>query len=156
MLIFPTQSHFFNRCTFWCCANKTGITCTTTALATLDLLRRRNLLRIGLLSQGDAAETVRLTENFAREGIGIAAGQCLDISDNFEAANVSPQQIAERCRAIMDGHDGGLDAILIWSTNLNGHGVADRLSETLGLPVLDSCSIGTRHALEAMAAPPPA
>lgn len=134
---------------------ETGIACTTTALATIDLLRRRGLLRIGLLSQGDAAEAARLTANFAREGIEIVAGQSLDISDNFEAANVSMAQISERCRVILDGCEGALDAILIWSTNLNGHGVADGLSETLGLPVLDSCSIGTRHALDAMAAPPP-
>ena len=28
MFVFPTQSHFFNRSTFWCSANKTSITCT--------------------------------------------------------------------------------------------------------------------------------
>jgi len=124
---------------------ETGIPCITTALATVDLLRGRSLRRIGLLSQGDAAEAAHLKQVFAREGIEIVGGQCLDISDNFQAADVSAEDIAARCSAIAG--QSGLDGVLIWSTNLNGHGVAEGLSDALGLPVLDSTTIGTRHAL---------
>lgn len=124
---------------------QTGIPCITTALATVELLRGRSLHRIGLLSQGDQAEASHLKQVFAREGIEIAGGQCLDITDNFQAADVSAEDIAARCGAIAG--QSGLDAVLIWSTNLNGHGIADQLTESLGIPVLDSTTLGTRHAL---------
>lgn len=124
---------------------ETGIPCMTTALATVDMLRGRGLRRIGLLSQGDAAEAARLTETFAREGIVIAGGQYLDITDNFQAADVSAVEIAARSTAIAG--QPGLDAVLVWSTNLNGHDIAGQLSRDLGVPVLDSTTIGAAAAL---------
>lgn len=125
--------------------DETGIPSTTTALATVDLLRRRNLRRIGLVAQGDDREGMRLSETFAREGIDIVAGHNLGITDNFEAAAVSPEEIERHATRLAAGAD--LDALLIWSTNLAGHGLSARLGVRLGIPVLDSAALGVLNSL---------
>ncbi|MGA0561487.1 maleate cis-trans isomerase family protein [Ancylobacter sp. VNQ12] len=122
-----------------------GIPCTTTALATVDLLRRRSLRRIGLVAQGDDEDGRRLKQTFAQEGIEIVVGHNFGIEDNFEAASVGPQEIETQVGRLAATAE--LDAVLIWSTNLAGHGLTSGLGERLGIPVLDSAALGILHAL---------
>lgn len=124
---------------------ETGIPCATTALATVDLLRRRNLRRIGLVAQGDDQDGVRLKQTFAQEGIDIVVGHNFGITDNFEAASVTPEEIEAQVIRLPTVAD--LDAVLIWSTNLAGHELSARLGERLGIPVLDSAALGILAAL---------
>lgn len=124
---------------------ETGIPCATTALATVDLLRRRNLRRIGLVAQGDDPDGARLKQTFAQEGIEIVAGHNFGITDNFEAASVTPEQIEAQVIRLSTVAD--LDAVLIWSTNLAGHGLSARLGKHLGMPVLDSAALGILAAM---------
>lgn len=122
-----------------------GIPCTTTALATVDLLRRRSLRRIGLVAQGDDEDGRRLKQTFAQEGIEIVVGHNFGVEDNFEAARVGPQEIETQVVRLAAAAE--LDAVLIWSTNLAGHGLTSGLGERLGIPVLDSAALGILHAL---------
>ena len=129
---------------------ETGIPCTTTALATVDLLRRRNLRRIGLVAQGDDQDGVRLKQTFAQEGIDIVAGHNFGITDNFEAANVTPEEIENQVIRVAAAAE--LDAALIWSTNLAGHELSARLGARLGIPVLDSAALGILTSIPYMTA----
>nr|WP_281063235.1 hypothetical protein [Ancylobacter gelatini] len=132
--------------------DETGIACATTALATVDFLRSRNLRRIGLLAQGDEDDGMRLRHSFAREGIEIVVAHNLGITDNFEAARVTPEQIEDHALRLAAETD--LDAVLIWSTNLAGHGATARLRHRLAIPVLDSAALGILNTLPSVAAPP--
>lgn len=123
----------------------TGIKATTTALATVELLRARRLTRIALLAQGGEAEATRLAATFGREGIEIVTGLNLGITDNYAAAELSTATMQEKVAAL--AATPGIDAVLIWSTNLPGHGVAQSASTGPGVPVLDSATIGTIQAL---------
>nr|WP_246549023.1 hypothetical protein [Ancylobacter oerskovii] len=127
---------------------ETGIPCTTTALATVDHLRRRNLRRIGLLAQGADREGARLKQTFGAEGIDIVAGHCLGIGDNFEAAGITPEEIHAHARRLASVAD--LDAVLIWSTNLAGHALTRLALNETRIPVLDSTTIGFEGALDYM------
>ncbi|QIB35977.1 hypothetical protein [Ancylobacter pratisalsi] len=129
---------------------ETGIACTTTALATVDHLRQSNLRRIGLVAQGGEADGRRLRQTFASEGIEIVAGHNFDISDNFEAANVQPDEI--EAHALRLASTATLDAVLVWSTNLAGHRLAGCPRRDLHIPVLDSAALGIMKALGSLPA----
>lgn len=125
---------------------ETGIPSTTTALATVDYLRRRNLRRIGLVVQGADWEGLRLKQTFGAEGIDIVAGHCLGIGDNFEAAGVTPEEMNGHVMRLASMAD--LDAVLIWSTNLAGHALTRLVREETRLPILDSTTLGFAGALD--------
>lgn len=123
---------------------ETGIPATTTALETTALLAALGLTNIALLQQGDLREGEHLDRSFARQGITITARRDLGIRDNFEASVVSPDDIVQLSSALATSRP---DAILIWSTNLDGHSLTRTLSAQLGIPVFDSGAIGTMAAL---------
>lgn len=127
----------------------TGIKATTTALATVALLKARGLTRIGLLSQGDDHDARKLAETFGRQGIDIVAGAHLGISDNYEAAQIPARSIELQAEAL--AATGAPDAILIWSTNLAGYAPAKALAARLRIPVFDSAAVGILHALDCLA-----
>ncbi|MBF2713249.1 hypothetical protein [Agrobacterium vitis] len=123
---------------------QTGITATTTALATSSFLKKHRLQRIGLIAQGDRHEGKRLVQTFGDEGIDIVAGRNLGIKDNFEASMVSNETLKGLVKELAGDP---LDAVLIWSTNLSGGRLAVDLSKTLGIQVLDSTTLGTQDAI---------
>lgn len=127
---------------------ETGIPCTTTALATVDYLRRRNLRRIGLVAQGADWEGLRLKQTFGAEGVDIVAGHCLGIGDNFEAAGITPEEI--RLHAMRLASVPDLDAVLVWSTNLAGHALTRLALNETHVPMLDSTTVGFESALDYM------
>ncbi len=130
---------------------RTGIPATTTALETTALLTALGLTKIALLQQGDPREGEHLERTFAQQGIAITARRDLGIRDNFEASIVSPEDIARLSSALAAS---GPDAILIWSTNLGGHGLTGALGAELGIPVFDSAAIGTMAALRRLSEVP--
>lgn len=123
---------------------ETGIPATTTALETSALLNSLALTRIVLLQQGDAEEGARLSTTFATQGISIVARHDFGINDNFEASSITADEIAHRATDLASHHP---DAILIWSTNLDGHPLTGELSKELGIPVFDSAAVGTLAAI---------
>ncbi|MEH3147408.1 MAG: Asp/Glu/hydantoin racemase [Methylobacterium frigidaeris] len=124
-------------------ARRTGIPVATTALAARDRLRRDGLARIGLIVQGDEAEARLVAGRFAAEGIRTTAAVSLGIGENRLAAFVPRTRLlaaARDCTA-----DGGVDAVLVWSTNLPGWTLPAALD---GVPVLDAASLGTEAVLD--------
>lgn len=128
---------------------ETGIPATTTALETPLLLKSLGRTNIALLQQGDEQEGARLATTFATQGVSIVAGYDFGIMDNFEASNISADEINHHV-ADLAAHRP--DAILIWSTNLAGHALTSALSARLGIPVFDSAAIGTLAALRRLSA----
>jgi maleate isomerase len=123
---------------------ETGIPATTTALETPALLKAFGLPKIALLQQGDCEEGDRLVATFASQGISILDRRDLGIRDNFEAANVTADEIS---RLVGELAVAKPDAVLIWSTNLWGHTLTEGLSAQYGIPVFDSAAIGIMSAL---------
>lgn len=128
---------------------ETGIPAMTTALETPLLLKSLGLTNIALLQQGDEQEGARLATTFAIQGVSIVTRHDFGIMDNFEASNISADEINRR---VVDLAARRPDAILIWSTNLGGHALTGVLSATLGTPVFDSAAIGTLAALRRLTA----
>lgn len=77
--------------------------------------------------------------------IEIVEGHNLGITDNFEAAGVTPEQIEVHALRLAAGAD--LDAVLIWSAKLVGHGLTDRLPGCLPIPVLNFAVLGILNTL---------
>lgn len=130
----------------------TGLPAVSTALATLELLAQMNVRRLALVSQGTADYGGALNEQFGRHGVEIVLRHDLGITDNYAAARVDPARIATFAREA--AATGAVDAVLVWSTNLPGHGIAASLEAELDLPVLDSCAIGVRACLLALGVDP--
>jgi maleate isomerase len=127
-------------------SQRTGLPAVTTALATLDLLKAMGPRGVAIVSQGTDAEGAVIVEQFRKHDIDIVAERHLGITDNFAAARTPPSRLAEHVADMVRTNDA--DAILIWSTNLPGHAIADALEESLGIPVLDSAAIGVRASLQ--------
>jgi len=134
--------------------SETGIPATTTALATVTQLRAKDVRRIALLAQGTERDGAKLVQTFRAEGIEIVSSASLGIVDNYEAARVSAADIEHAAAQIV--RKGEPDALLVWSTNLAGYPLIDRLSLQLGVRVVDSTAIGTFEALARVAQREPA
>lgn len=130
--------------------DRTGLPVITTALATLELLKSRNLTRIGLLAQGGREEGERLIGNLAGRGIRVVAAHHLGIRDNFEAAEVSKDRI--ECLTEDLARNVETEAVLIWSTNLPGFELVAEIEGRIGISVLDSTTIGVMTALRVVGA----
>ncbi|WP_298955007.1 hypothetical protein [uncultured Methylobacterium sp.] len=124
-------------------ARRTGVPAVTTALAARERLRRDRLLRIGLIVQGDDAETRLVAGRFAAEGIRTAAAVPLGIAENRLAAAVPRARLLAAARDCAAG--GGIDAVLVWSTNLPGWTLPAAID---GVPVLDAATLGTEALLD--------
>jgi maleate isomerase len=126
----------------------TGLPVVTTALAALDALSCFGVGRIALVTQGTAAQGGAFKRGFTDHGVETRAELHLGLTDNFAASRVGPERIADFVKASVT--QGGVDAALIWGTNLPGHGFAGQLERELNLPVLDSAAIGVWAALRAI------
>ncbi len=116
-----------------------GVPATTTSLATLETLKTAGSRRIGLIAQGDRNECDKLIDAFGKEGITVVDSSALGISDNFEAAAVTSDELEEVAFRI--SRDSTPDCIIVWSTNLGGYSLS--MGQTrLHIPILDSATIG--------------
>lgn len=128
-----------------------GVPATTTALATLQVLKANGIRRIALIAQGGQEDCARLTDTFGDEGIAVVASSALGIADNFEAAAVTDDDLIGAAADLSARSEP--DGLLIWSTNLGGHALSRRCAG-LGMPVFDSTTIGFDVALALLDGPP--
>jgi maleate isomerase len=126
----------------------TGLPFVSTALAALDIFHNFHISRIALVTHGGAEQGAVFRKRFHEQGIETRAELHLGFTDNFAAALAEPERIVDFAKACAT--KGGVDAILIWSTNLPGHAFAAALEEEIGMPVLDSAAIGIWAALRAL------
>ncbi len=124
-----------------------GCRATTAALSTAALLDRLGVRRVGLLTQGDAAQAAASAAGLGRELAGFRA---LGMTDNAAPAALPPARIAELLREI--AQEARPEALLVWSTNLAGWEVMAPLEAEIGIPVIDSAAAGVWGVLDAAGA----
>jgi maleate isomerase len=130
-----------------------GCPATTAALDTWRILRRLGARRLGILTPGSAAYA-----EAAAAGLGgkLVAVRSLGLTDNFASSEVPAERIMAMVRALAreGASKGGLEAILLWSTNLPGWTTMASLEAELGIPVIDSTAAGVWGCLDILGIDP--
>lgn len=132
-------------------AEAAGLPATTAALDTERLLRRLGAARVGFVTPG-AVDYARAAA--AGLGVTMTAARGLGLTDNFAASEVTPERIAALAREVAAEAGPRPDAILLWSTNLEGWAAMAPLEAELGIPVIDSAAAGVWGALVALGVDP--
>ena len=116
-------------------AASTGISATTSMLALNDILARRGVRRLGLVSPYTEDVQARIAANYAALGIETVSERHLGIAENFAFAAVPPERIAAMAREVAAARP---EAIAIICTNLHAAPLAEALEAETGIPVLDT------------------
>lgn len=124
-----------------------GCPATTTSLAAAALLDALGVRRIGLITPGLPGDAEQAAAGLGRR---LVAARSLGLKTNQEAARVPTTRIMELARAA--AVEGRPEAILIWSTNLFGFEAMAPMEAELGIPVIDSASVGVWACLAAIGA----
>lgn len=125
-------------------AEAAGCPATTAALATATLLDRLGVTRVGVVTPS-AAETAPATA--AGLGRALAGVAALGLTDNLASAWVPPDQITAMARDVARHRP---EAILLWSTNLEGWSLMPSLEDELGIPVIDAAAAGIWGCLDTL------
>jgi maleate isomerase len=123
----------------------TGIPAVTTSLATVEILLQAPQKRIGLITQGDAAESLDVVAQFRSQGAEITDHLWLGIANNLDAASLGGDTLLTEARTLADR--SSLDTVLIWSTNLSGYAARLADDDAADFTILDSAEIGLNAAL---------
>jgi maleate isomerase len=119
-------------------AEHTGIACSTTTLAQLELLARAGLGRCALAVPYRTDVTARIVEMFTREGVEIVSFATAGVSDNRAMALVSEDDVRRLAR---EADSDEADCALIYCTGVAGAQLAAELEAELGKPVFDSVAV---------------
>lgn len=125
---------------------RTGIRASTCVLTLFDILRRRGLTRIGLVTPYTEDVQQRIVANFETEGVATVAESHLGIRDNFSFGLVDAETLD---RSVTEVARARPDAIVILCTNLGAARLGPAWEKRLGVPVLDSVAISLYGALAA-------
>ncbi|MEO3472085.1 hypothetical protein AAFN86_09485 [Roseomonas sp. CAU 1739] len=118
-------------------AEAAGCPATTASLAAVRLLNAFGAARIGIVAPGDAGQAREAAAGLGRDLTGVRA---LGLADNHAASRVPASRIVALAREI--AAEAKPDAILVWSTNLPGLDAVAPLESELGIPVIDSATLG--------------
>jgi maleate isomerase len=130
---------------------RTGIAATTAVLALNELLARRGLTRLALVTPYTADVQQRIVDNYRGIGIEIVAERHLGIRVNHDFAGVAPATL----RALMDEvAQARPQAITTFCTNLHAAPLAEAVEAELGIPLLDTVSTTVWGLLRTVAADP--
>lgn len=125
----------------------TGLPAVTSALATLDLLRRFDVTRLALVTPYVAAVHARAASGFQLKGFTVAGEAHAGIADNLAYGALGSAKIAALGRTALSG--ARAQAIVFFCTNLHGAQVVPLLEAETGLPVIDSTAAGAWALLRA-------
>ncbi|KFC75948.1 hypothetical protein FG93_00088 [Bosea sp. LC85] len=125
--------------------DETGIPAVTTALATVERLSVTPCGRVGLITQGDEAESLHVAGQFRRGGVDILDHLWLGITNNLHAAHLAGDTLLREARTL--AARSGLDTILVWSTNLSGYAARLAADPASDPAILDAAEIGINAAL---------
>jgi maleate isomerase len=115
----------------------TGIPATTSVLALNELLLAQGARTLGLVSPYVQDVQQRIVANYAGMGVECVAERHLDLTVNFEFAEVEPDTLRRMLREVAQQRP---DAITIMCTNLHGAQLVDEMERELGIPIYDSVS----------------
>lgn len=113
----------------------TRVPATTSMLALNDILARRGVRRLGLVTPYTGDVQARIIANYASLGIETVAERHLGIAENFAFAEVAPATIAAMAREVAAARP---EAIAIICTNLRAAPLAEALEAETGIAVLDT------------------
>ena len=113
------------------------------------MLAAAGLRKLGLVTPYRADVQERIVANFTRIGVDCSAERHLDISVNFDFAEVEPDTLARLAREVAAA---GCEAITMLCTNLRSAQLAETLERELGLPVFDSTATVVWKALKLVGA----
>lgn len=122
-------------------------TCTS-ALAIDEVMKARGFQTYGLVSpysdklQGDAIRV------FSENGFTCVAEEHVETTKNF--AGISVAEIVEMARRVADAKAGEMDVMLLYCTNFAGAPAVSLLEREIGVPVIDSVSIGVWKSLKSI------
>lgn len=123
---------------------ETGIRTTTSILALDDLLRRRRLTRVAIVSPYDDDYQAGLVVAYRDAGFEVVAERHRALHDNLSFATIPAEAIATMVREAASYQP---DAVLTLCTNFPAATVIPALEAETGIPMFDSVSIGVWHAL---------
>lgn len=125
----------------------TGLPAVTSALATLDLLRRFEIDRLALVTPYIPAVHARAAAGFSGKGFSVVGEACAGITDNLTYGALGAEEIAALARMAVAGSKA--QGIVFFCTNLHGAPVIPFLEKETGLPVIDSTAAGAWALLNA-------
>ena len=127
--------------------NRTGVTATTSALATLDAFRALGATRYALATPYLEEIQTAICANFADLGFECVSERHLEDPGNFSFANYDELTIGNLIREVAKASP---QAIAVFCTNFDGPRVAPVVERETGIPVLDSISVTIWHALRSV------
>ena len=129
----------------------TGIPATSSVLALMELCRRNQVKRLGLVTPYTADVQARIIATFRQEGIDCIADRRLDIADNFSFALASAATLTDMVRDVAQARP---DAITVLCTNLRAAPLAPALEAETGTLILDSVAVALWDSLRLAGADP--
>ena len=114
---------------------RTGCPAVTSTLSIIEALRALRIKKIGLVTPYVKAIQERIINNFSWEKFECVSERHFDLTDNFSFGEVSVERIAVAAEEVVAD---GAEAVIILCTNLAGAGVAARVEDKTGIPILDS------------------
>lgn len=130
---------------------ETGVPATSSVLALVEICRRTDVRRLGLVTPYTADVQARIMETFRAEGIEIVAERRLEIADNFSFSLASAETLTAMVRDVAAARP---QAITVLCTNLRGAPVAPAWEAETGIPILDSVSVALWDSLRLAGADP--
>jgi len=119
-------------------AGRTGKPATTSTLACIDAVRAAGAKRVGFVTPYTDDVQMRIGKVWADVGIACHAERHLGLRDNFSFGQVTPAEIADMIRAVVED---GCDAVVVLCTNMEGAAVAVALERGLNVLILDSVAV---------------
>jgi maleate isomerase len=116
---------------------RTGIPATTAVLALNELLSRRGIKKLALVTPYTADVQQRIIDNYRTLGIEVVAERHLGISVNHDFALVEPTTLRRLMTEVSLSHP---EAITTFCTNLHAAGLAEEVETSLGMSLLDTVS----------------
>ena len=132
---------------------RTGIAATTAVLALNELLARRGVTRLALVTPYTADVQQRIIANYRALGIDVVAERHLGICINHDFALVEPEQLRALMREVAAARP---QAITTFCTNLRTAQLAEQVETELGIALLDTVSTTVWGQLSAVGVDPAA
>jgi maleate isomerase len=113
----------------------TGIPATTSVLAVAEILRSRQITRLGLVTPYLGEVQAKIIANFETEGFDCIAEQHLDLSVNFDFSKVTAETLTALIHQVAAERP---EAIVTFCTNLRAAPLVYTLEQALNIPIYDT------------------
>lgn len=123
----------------------TQIPAATSVLAIAEILRQKQVSRLGLVTPYLNEVQERILANFADEGFYCISEQHLNLSNNFSFSEVTADKLDSLIRTVAADRP---QAIVTFCTNLCAAPLVAELEQELGIPIYDSIAAVVWKALQ--------